>query len=469
MPEIKRLNSWKPVTTQEKLALLLIKFLKEKGYKETYIVGGYVRDMLLRKKETGAIDIATQASPQQVTKIFQKKGYNVIPTGIKHGTVTVHKGTDDIEFTTFRTEGKYADFRRPKNVKFINDPAKDAARRDFTVNAMYFDPVTKKIMDFYNGKADLRQGRLRFVGSPEKRIKEDALRLMRAIRFSSIMGLAITSRDLKIIKKHARLLSKISPERIKQELDKIILSKNRSKGLELLRKTGLLKQIAPELEKLNSTPQSKNYHSEGNVWVHTLMALNLAETGIGLATLYGLLFHDTGKAKSLKKIRRQGREHTTFHNHQNAGVEISTKILYRLRFSNSETSDILWYVKNHHVPFELRKMRKGKQVGWVLDPRFENLLKIYRADSLASIPTDKRGRKLKPSLETYNFSRKVWRRTKKKKVLQKKIVTGNDVMKVLKIKPGPEVGKMLKKVQEKQYEGKIRTKQEALKFLKKFK
>src|SRR3989338_2436858 len=462
-----KIKQWKPKTSQEKLALKLTKILKEKGHKHTYIVGGYVRDYFLKKKDTGAIDIATQASPQQATRIFRNKKYSVIPTGIKHGTVTVHQGACDIEITTFRTEGKYADFRRPKNVKFIDDPLMDARRRDFTINAMYLDPVTGELLDFFDGQADLKKKVLRFVGTAEKRIKEDALRLMRAVRFTSALELRIGARDLATIRKNARLIKEISPERVKQELDKIMLSEHRAKGLALLRKTDLLKHISPELEKLDRTPQSDNYHSEGNVWVHTLMALGLIQHDADLRTLYGLLFHDIGKAETMRRIRRDGRPHTTFYNHQNVGTEITGKILSRLRFSNAEIADILWFVKNHHVPYALQKMRKGKQVRWVLDSRFENLLKIYRADSLASIPTDKKGRRHKPSLESYNFSKNIWRRVSITKVLKKKLLTGEDVMRILKIDSGPRVGEVLRAVQEKQYAGKLKTRKDALAFLKK--
>jgi tRNA nucleotidyltransferase/poly(A) polymerase len=277
----------------------------------------------------------------------------------------------------------------------------------------------------------------------------------------------ISKRDMAIIKRNAPLLKKISSERIKQELDKIIISPHRSKGLSLLLKTDLLKHFAPELEKLNSTPQSNNYHSEGNVWVHTLMALGLIQGDADLRTLYGMLFHDIGKAETFRRIRRDGRPHTTFHNHQNVGTEITGKILSRLRFSNAEIADILWFVRHHHVPYELQKMRKGKQVRWVLDPRFKDLLKIYRADSLASIPTDKKGRRHKPSLESYNFSKNIWRRVSTKKVLKKKLLTGEDVMRILKIGSGPRVGEVLRAVQENQYAGKLKTRQDALAFLKK--
>ena len=464
--EIISLKNWKAKTSQEKLALRLIRILVKSGFPETYIVGGYVRDLLLKRKETGAIDLATEATPQQVSKIFRKQGFQVIPTGIKHGTVTVHHRTDDIEITTFRKEGKYIDWRRPKKVSFVTDPQTDSLRRDFTVNALYFDPLNKEIKDFQKGIKDLKQKRLRFVGSAEKRIKEDALRLLRAVRFVTVLGLRLASADLKALKKHARLIKKISPERIKQELDKIMLSPERARGVAMLFKLGLLAHIMPEVHELSRTPQSKNFHSEGDVLKHTILALSHLDANADLTTSYGLLFHDLGKKVTLKKIRRQGRVHTTFHGHQDAGVKLALKIMKRLRFSNAEISDITWYIKNHHVPYELSKMRKGKQMAWAMDRRFRNLLRLFRADSLASIPTDRKGRKLKPSLESYRYSLRVWKRAQKNKDLHKKLISGHDVMRILKLSEGPRVGEVLRKVREAQLAGRLKTKQDAIKFLK---
>lgn len=456
--------NWQARKSAEKLALRLVKSLQTAGY-PTYVVGGYVRDLVLKRKDTGAIDLATAATPRQVTRLLEKKKYRVIPTGLKHGTVTVHRGQDDIEITTFRTEGKYLDARHPQRVRFIADPAIDAGRRDFTINALYFDPAKKEIVDFTGGIEDLKKRRLRFVGSANQRIQEDALRLMRAVRFAAVLDFKLSSADQTTIKKNAKLISKISPERVKQELDKIMLSSRRSRGLDLLLKLGLLQHIAPQLQKLKATPQSKNFHSEGNVWAHTLLALSLVEPDADLRTLYGLLFHDIGKAVTIKRTRKEGRTHTSFHNHPEKGREITVAVLRRLRFSNSEIEDIAWYVKNHLVPFELPKMRVAKQMAWCLDTRFENLLKICRADTLAAIPTDKQGRKMKPSLAGYRKALKIYGASKKQKSLAKPLINGEDVMKILKIRPGPEVGKVLAEVRELQLEGKLASKKDAIAYL----
>ena len=473
------LPTWKAKTLQEKFALQIIKKLQEKGFKNTLIVGGYVRDMLLKRPPLtppykggeysgGEIDIATPASPKQVTTLLKKHKLIVIPTGLKHGTVTIHDTkAGNVEITTFRSEGKYADMRHPDSVKFIDDPGKDAARRDFTVNALFFDPVEKKIIDYISGLADLKQKKLKFIGSAKARIEEDALRLMRAVRFSAVLDLRLNPTDKKVIAKYAKHINKISVERVKQELDKIMISENAAEGIRLLLKLKLLKEILSAVEQLDKTPQSKNFHSEGNVFVHTLYAMSLLQSDAKLTTRYGLLFHDLGKAVTRKLVKKDGRPHTTFYNHQNKGVEIAKGIFKRLRFSNKDAQDIEWYIKNHHVPYEIKKMRKGKQAAWALDPRFPELLKIFRADSLAAIPTDKGGRKLKPSLESYDYAVKLWKRVQKNQSFSQSLITGNDVMKILKIKPGPKVGKVLGILREAQLSGKIKTKAEAIDYTKK--
>lgn len=464
MTVAKKIN-WQPATSQEKLAFLIIHNLKQKGFGKSFIVGGYVRDLLLKRDETGAIDIATEATPQQVVRIFGKK-FRVIPTGIKHGTVTIHKGGDDIEITTFRTESKYQDWRRPEKVAYIKDPQEDSKRRDFTINAIYFNPLTGEIFDFQGGLRDIKARRLRFVGSAKKRISEDALRLMRAARFATVLGFNLAAKDQAIIRGLAPLIKKISPERIKQELDKIVLSPNRAAGLNLLLRLRLLFFILPEIDSLAKVKQSRNYHSEGNVFVHTLLGLTLIEKRADLPTLYGLLFHDVGKGQTAKPTTKRGRHHISFHGHQELGESLAKKALKRLRSSKKEIDDISWYVRNHHMPVDFPKMRRAKLMRWCLEPRFDNLLKIFRADSLASIPTDKKGRQLKPSLDLYNFAFAVYKKASKQKVLTEKFVTGNDVMRLLKIASGPKVGQVLRQVEERQLEGKIKNRSDALKYLK---
>ncbi|MBI4053870.1 MAG: CCA tRNA nucleotidyltransferase [Candidatus Doudnabacteria bacterium] len=457
---------WKPKLEKEKVGVFVVSKLRSAGFKNSFFVGGYVRDLLLGRQETGAIDVATEATPKQVIKVLARSRIRTIPTGLKHGTVTAHQKGVDIEITTFRSEGKYLDARRPSAVKFIRSVEQDSARRDFTVNALYFDPITKKVLDFAGGLDDLEKKTLRFVGSPKKRIAEDALRLMRAVRFATTLGFKFSSGVERALRAGAPLIKKISRERVKQELDRIMISPKRADGVGILKRIGLLGLILPEFDRLSKVRQSKNYHSEGNVFVHTLLALELIEHNTDLSTIYGLLFHDIGKQNTSQETKKRGRAHISFHGHQDSGEGIVRKILPRLRFSNREVEDITWYVRNHHVPVDLPNMREAKRVAWCLDPRFENLLKLFRADSLASIPSDSRGRKLKPSLKLYDYARNAWLEVKKRKIVER-LVSGHEIMKILAIPEGVQVGRVLSKIRELQLEGKIVSKKQVLDYLKK--
>src|SRR3989344_3228209 len=404
----RQLKNWKPITTSEKLALVLLQKLKSSGYKKSYIVGGYVRDKLLGLAKPGSIDIATEATPQQVQRAL--KNFRVLPTGLKHGTVTVHRGHDDIEITTFRREGKYTDYRRPDTVHYIRDTKADSGRRDFTINALYFDPLNGELLDYHQGVRDLAARKLRFMGSPA-----------------------------------------------------------RHEGIALLLKCGLLEEIAPPIAKLDRTPHSKNYHSEGNVFVHTLLALQKLEPEADLRTAYGLLLHDVGKGATYKRTKKEGRFHVSFWGHQGKGETITRKLLEALRFSHSEIDEICWYVREHHVQHAIAKMRAAKQMRWALDPRFPNLLKIYRADSLASIPTNHRGKQGTPSLASYYKALDVLLRAHAQPQLQKALIDGHTVMRVLGLKPGPRVGRVLDRMRDLQLAGKIKNKHEALERLRKIK
>lgn len=469
MPDISpsQFENWKAASVQEKLALRVLKLLAEAGFAESYFVGGYVRDLFLGRVTDPMIDIATEAPPKAVEKLFLKRKFRVIPTGLKHGTLTVRKNGEQVEITTFRTEGKYEAFRRPKAVKYVTSPKTDAGRRDFTVNALYFNPATGKFLDFFGGLKDLHNRRLRFIGSAKARISEDALRLMRAVRFATVLDFRLSPKDERAIKSLSPLIKRVSAERIKQELDRLIFSPRRSSGLKLMSKTGLLSEVLPEIDRLKKTKQSSNYHSEGSVFVHTLLALDMIEPGTDLTALYGMLFHDAGKGLTAVKTRKHGREHVSFHGHQETGEKLVRQILPRLRFSKKDTDDIAWYVRHHHIPVDIPKMRTAKQVRWLLEPRFGNLLKIFRADSSASIPTDSKGRKLPADLNLYKYSLRLFRAVQQRPVLQERFLGGQEIMRVLKIKPGPRVGQMLERIREKQLEGKIKNRKQALEYLKK--
>lgn len=482
---------WPDKSEVSKGAFEIVRKLREAGF-EAFIAGGAVRDALL-KRPIEEVDIATSAKPTAVKKLFAK----TIPTGEKHGTVTVfplpappHKGegrkeknssplsgggkVGGYEVTTFRLEGPYKDSRHPSKVKFINDAARDASRRDFTINALFFDQEKNCVIDYVNGIADISHRKIRFIGKSENRIREDALRLLRAVRFSTTLNFGLARDTQKAVTKYAKLIKNISSERIKQELDRIMFSDRASIGIGLLDVVGLLQYILPELKACQGITQPKNQHAEGDVYAHSLLALeqacppSAAASGAGrradksydLSERYAVLFHDLGKVQT-RKIR-DGK--ITFYEHPAVGAELAKKICKRLRFSTAETDKITWLVKNHMVPNDFANMKLSTRRKWGLHSFFPSLLKIFLADAMASLSPKGTA---KSDLSSYRKGKKILREIEEQPELAKPLVSGRDVMNILRIKEGPPVGKILKIIEEKKLANQLKTKPDAIKFLKK--
>ena len=445
--------TWPDKSEASKGACVIVKKLRAAGH-EALIAGGAVRDALL-KRQIQDIDIATSAAPTQVKKLFSK----TIPTGEKHGTITVRLNKMNYEVTTFRTESAYKRRRRPGSVEFITNPEKDAKRRDFTLNALFYDPVSFQIIDYVDGITDLRRGRIRTVGDPNARFREDALRLLRAVRFAAVLNLEIERETRIAIKKNSKLITKISAERIKQELDKIILSQRASAGIGMLDELALLQFILPELKANQGISQPRDVHAEGDAYAHAVLALELAPNDVDLAVRYAILFHDIGKSKT--RAIKNGK--ATFYNHPEAGAEMVKNIAKRLKFSKAEEDKITWLVRYHMVPFDLPSMKLSTRRKWAMQPFFEDLLRLNTADCQAG---------LRPNGKGFDNSHLVKIATNALKEIQTHpelttpILSGNEVMKILKIKPGPIVGKILRVLEEKKLENKIKTKKAAIDFLK---
>lgn len=442
----------------------LCAFFISQGF-ETYWVGGAVRDMLLSKSksetETTEIDFATSAKPAEIKKLLRTRKLKTYDVGEKFGTIGAILPTGTIEITTFRAEQNYSDSRHPKKVVFQEFPEIDSERRDFTINALYFNPLTGDVLDFHNGLKDLKNKRLRFVGKAEKRIKEDPLRLMRAVRFGAKLNFKIV--DIKTIKKSSRLIKKISAERIKNELDKILSDRNYLQGIELLNKTNLLKQILPEVEKLKKQSQSKNVHAEGNVFIHSFLVLKEMEK-YDLDLRYAGLFHDLGKFGTAKKTKLDGRPHISFHGHAELGAERFREIAKRLRFPQKQRDKIYTLIRDHMKLARPHLVTHKTLVKWAQMPHFKDLIRLRIADGRGGWKTNIQGKRIKKDFreweELLNFEVKV------KKIVKNNLINGNDVMRIKKIKPSPRVGEILASVKEKQILGEIKTKKDAEKFVK---
>lgn len=320
----------------------IINTLCSKGY-TAFMVGGCVRDNLLGKNPKD-YDITTSALPEETTRLFSK----TIPTGIQHGTVTVVVNNIGYEVTTFRTEGDYLDNRRPNSVAFVTDIKEDLSRRDFTVNALAYNEKDG-LVDYFNGKADLKSKVITCVGNPDERFKEDALRMLRAIRFSCQLDFDIDSSTyLSMINNH-KLIENISSERIRDELCKILISDNPSKGLQVLEDTGVLKIILPEIHELvKYTPNCNNHNRD--VFKHTLKVID--NTHNNLLLRLSALFHDVGKLNTMTFLENG---HCYFPGHSKESAIITKKILHKLAFDN-KTIDRVCSIVNDHLVLNVEYM-----------------------------------------------------------------------------------------------------------------
>lgn len=306
---------------------------------QCYPVGGCVRDLLLKNNPTD-YDFTTNASPKEVMKLF----HSVIPTGIQHGTVTVLFKGHSFEVTTFRSEASYTDSRHPDRVRFECSLEEDLKRRDFTMNALALDIEKGAIIDLFEGQKDLKTKTIRCIGVPQQRFQEDALRLLRAIRFAAQLQFQIEAQTFQAIVMEADTITKISTERIRDELNKILKSPQPSLGIELMRKSNLLKFILPEL--LEGVDFEQNEFHKFDVYQHALKACDYLPPSKPLLRLAALL-HDIGKPRSfaLKEGRR------TFYNHEVISAKMAKEILKRLKYSNDEIFLVTFLIEKHMIHY----------------------------------------------------------------------------------------------------------------------
>ncbi len=421
----------------------IIEKLEKRGF-EAYIVGGCVRDFLLKKKPNDW-DVTTNAGAEEVQKIFPESFYNN-----KFGTVTVvNKNAKDnslknIEITTYRVDIGYSDKRHPDEVKFTPSLEEDLARRDFTVNAMAIGAESKKsvkskvesygIIDLFGGQNDLKNKIIRAVGNPNERFNEDALRMLRAVRFAVQLDFEIEKTTFESINKNSALLKFVSQERIRDELEKIILSNKPSEGIELLRKSGLLKYIIPELEL--GVGVSQNRHHIYTIYEHCILSLKHCPSK-KLETRLASLMHDIAKPQTKAGVGQD----STFYNHDFVGAKFAKKILTRLKFSNKIIEKVSLLVKNHMFYYNVDEVseagvrrlirRTGKE-------NLKDLMDLRIADRLGSGVPKAKPYKLR-HLEY--FIEKVSKDPISAKMLK---INGQDIMKVLDAKPSPKIGAILK-------------------------
>ncbi len=406
--------------------------------KQAWLAGGAVRD-LLRGKGADDFDVATDAVPEQVLGLFPK----VVPTGIQHGTVMVLSGSHKVEVTTFRGEGPYLDGRRPSSVTFLGDIDGDLARRDFTVNAIAWDPIAGVLRDPFSGVEDLRCSLLRAVGDPLARFREDGLRPLRAVRIACTLRLAIERRTRRAIPATLDVFTRVAMERVREELIKLLVrGAPPSRGLRLLLGTGLLAHIVPEL--LESVGFRQNRFHRWDVWRHTLRCLDFAQAD--LVVRLAALLHDVAKPRCAAPREGAEGEHT-FYDHEKVGAALSAGILQRLKFPRREIERVTLLVAEHNWYYrpEWNDATVRRVLARIGAAELPALWALRRADLQA------RGRLVEEGLANQaaaeaRFQREIDRASALR--ITDLAISGEDVMRALAIAPGPRVGEVLARLLE---------------------
>lgn len=410
----------------------IIDTIMEAGY-EAYAVGGCIRDSVLLK-EPNDWDITTSASPYQVKELFRR----TLDTGIKHGTVTVMLDKEGFEVTTYRIDGEYEDGRHPKEVTFTGNLTEDLKRRDFTMNAMAYNEKDG-LVDIFGGLEDIKNKIIRCVGDPLERFSEDALRMMRAVRFSAQLGYRIEERTAEVISILAPDLKKISAERIQAELVKLLISPNPD-YLKQAYETGITAVILPEFDLCMQTRQNNPHHCY-NVGVHTLKSMKAVDADKVLRL--AMLFHDMGKP-ACKTTDEKGIDH--FHGHPGVSEEIAINILHRLKFDNDTIHMVRRLVKYHDRDVEPREVSVRRAIRKIGEDTFPLLLEVKRADMLAQ--SDYKREEKEQSLRKISGVYQKILEEKQCVSLKTLAVNGSDLMEQVDLKPGKELGEILNELLE---------------------
>ncbi|MCU1307968.1 MAG: metal dependent phosphohydrolase [Acidobacteriaceae bacterium] len=430
-------------------AIDIIQTLRERQH-QAYLAGGCVRDLILGR-EPADYDVATDATPDEVMRIFPQ----TYAVGAQFGVVLVpyknERGSGSVEVATFRSDGAYSDGRHPDEVRFSKTPAEDAQRRDFTINGMMLDPLNgNQVLDYVHGRDDLRAGVIRTIGDPNRRFGEDKLRMLRAVRFAARFGYEIAPETLRAIQDHAAEIHQVSRERVRDELTKMLTEGKARRAFELLNETGLLHEVLPEIEVTKGVEQPPQFHPEGDVWMHTLILLEGLEPNSSPTLAWGALLHDVGKPPTF----RRAPDRIRFDNHADIGSKMAEAICHRLRMSNDETEQIVAIVANHMKFPEMPKMRESTLKRFLRQPKFEEHLAMHRLDCLAS----------HGDLALYDFAKEKLASTPPEQIRPQPLLTGHDLI-AAGYSAGPRFKQMLSEVEDGQLEGRLATKEEALEFV----
>lgn len=428
-------------------AYLIVEKLTDAGF-DAWWVGGCVRDML-RGMIPHDIDIATSATPEQILATFPKAA--LTPKAL--GSTRVISGKEEFEVTTFREDDEASDGRHPESVVF-STREKDAKRRDFTVNALYFHPISRELFDPFHGEADLKEKLIRFIGEPAIRIKHDALRLLRAVRFRAVLDGQYHPETYAALRELSPLVETLSGSRQLEELEKMLLGPHPDIALEDMWELGLLERFLPELHACKGIPQPAEYHEEGDVWNHTMQCLKSFRPDDEIDVRIAALFHDSGKAETFSL-----KERIRFDQHASVSEEIAKRALTRLQMPKKRIEKICWIIEHHMMMGSFFEMNDDRKAFWYYHPWFPELLRLFWLDIAGTTPA---------SYELYD------RIIKDEQTFldshprpQKPLLTGKDIMAIKNLEPGEQVGALMQKLHAAQINGTVTTKKEAEAFIEK--
>jgi poly(A) polymerase len=405
--------------------------------------GGAVRDRLLGR-EPEDYDVATSARPEEVAGLFPR----VVPVGERFGVMLVVAEEAAVEVATFRREAVYRDGRRPESVTFTADPEEDALRRDFTVNGLFEEPESGEVLDFVAGRRDLRERRVRSIGDPFARLREDRLRMLRAVRFACALDFELEAETRRAIEELAPEVVRVAGERVREELLLILTGRAPGRGLKLLRDTGMLDALLPEVAAMVGVEQPPEFHPEGDVFEHTCGVLDRLESPSPVLALAGLL-HDVGKPPTFAV-----KERIRFDDHSRVGADMAREICRRLRVSRKETEQVAELVHQHLRFMMVRRMREAKLRRFLTGPLADEHLALHRADCLAS----------HGDLGNWEYCRDRREEYAREPPRVEPLIRGEDLID-LGLTPGPIFAKILGEVEDRMLEGKLTSREEAVTFV----
>ena len=428
----------------EQAARSVVKRLRVHGFQALY-AGGCVRDRLLGI-EPHDYDVASNARPEQVEALFPR----TVPVGAQFGVIIVLEQGQQIQVATFRGDGAYRDGRHPDSIHFT-DAEGDAQRRDFTVNGLFFDPIEEKILDFVGGQNDLGNNVLRAIGDPAERFAEDKLRLLRAVRFATTLGFRIDQATWSAVRQWAPEIHSVSAERIREELSKILVSPNRVRGFDLLDESGILREILPEIEALKGCDQPPEFHPEGDVFIHTRLMLSLVAPDASLTLVLSVLLHDIGKPAT-RIVDETGR--IRFNGHEGVSAQMGLRLLQRLRYPNEVIDTVLPAVRLHMSFKDVPHMKTSTLKRMMARATFDEELELHRVDCLGS----------HGMLDNHALLIAKRKEFSNEPLIPAPLVTGHDLI-ALGWKPGRRFTEILEAVQNRQLEGTLASREDALSWI----